>query len=139
MKTIDLAEDPARFAQLRSDYQAALNWAVASNNAAATLPAPDTDAKGAGIALTGASRDVQLHTTFNGTNEGLDAFADADLTSAARPAPTVRHSLLAHYNPLADPTSSNEVLRLSIYRVDWPEIGPDSSQVRRKRSCISLD
>lgn len=95
LKTIDLEKDPALFAQLRSDYQAAIDWADASNNIAATPPAPDTDAEGAGIALTGVSRDAQVHTPFNGTSEGIDAFSDGDLSSASRPAPAVRHGLSA--------------------------------------------
>lgn len=92
LKTIDLAKDPGLFAQLRSDYQAALNWADALNNSVAAPLRPDTAAEGAQIPeLTSASKDVQLHPLFNGTREELGAVDNGDPAQSARPVPpTVR-------------------------------------------------
>ena len=101
LKTIDLAKDPGLFAQLRSDYQAALDWAEALNNSVAAPHAAATNPAGAVTALTGTPGDVQLHTRVNGTSEGLDAFSDGDsdsdgdLASAARPVPIAQRGLSA--------------------------------------------
>lgn len=124
LKTIDLAKDPGLFAQLRSDYQAALNWAETLNNSVAVPQAADTDAEGAVTALTGASKDVQLHPLFNGTPEELGAVDNGDLAQPARPVPPTLRGLSAPLTArradaafAADLDDSDQAERIAIGRL----------------------